>query len=86
MNSLDKYRNKIDKIDSQILKLLIQRFDIIKNHISIEKKKLNLPILQKNRYQEIIKNLISQSDSLLDKKLIEDIWNTIHKYSLKTQK
>lgn len=86
MNSLDKYRNKIDKIDYQILKLLIKRFDIIKNQVSIEKKRLWLPILQKNRYQEIIKNLISKSDLLLDKKFIKDIWDTIHKYSVKIQK
>ena len=55
-NSLDEYRNEIDKIDADISALLEKRFDIVKN-IASYKQENDLPVLDEEREQEKIKKL-----------------------------
>lgn len=53
MEELDLLRKKIDSIDEQIAHLFEQRLHICKK-IGKIKKENNLPILNKNREQEVI--------------------------------
>jgi chorismate mutase len=52
MNTLTEERVKIDKIDNAILELLKQRFECV-DQIKKIKKQHNIPILNKNRENEI---------------------------------
>lgn len=83
---LNEYRNQIDSIDEQIIKLIHQRYKIVEK-IWIYKKQNNIPILQKWRWEDLLKKNIKIWKQLwLSKYLIEDIWNRIHIESLKIEK
>lgn len=60
-NKLLEYRNKIDKTDTEIVKLLIKRFNIA-NDVAEYKKANNLPVLHSGREDEVLKNIASQTD------------------------
>lgn len=62
MEELDLLRKKIDSIDEQIAHLFEQRLHICKE-IGKIKKENNLPILNKNREQEVIE----KNSSLINK-------------------
>ena len=52
MNSLDKYRKEIDKIDDSIIELLEQRFNLVVE-IGQYKKENNLPVFDVKRESAI---------------------------------
>lgn len=52
MNSLDKYRKEIDKIDDSIIELLEQRFNLVVE-IGQYKKENNLPVFDAKRESAI---------------------------------
>ncbi len=86
MNDLEKYRSQIDTIDKNILALLAKRREVVLK-VWEYKKQNNLEILQKNRWEEVLrtkKELAKKFD--LDTNFVETIWNEIHKYSLKIEK
>ncbi|MBS9783802.1 chorismate mutase [Candidatus Gracilibacteria bacterium] len=86
MNDLEKYRSQIDTIDKNILALLAKRREVVLK-VGEYKKQNNLEILQKNRWEEVLrtkKELAKKFD--LDTNFVETIWNEIHKYSLKIEK
>ena len=56
MKTLEEYRKTIDKTDEKILKLLEQRIETV-NKIKRIKINLNLPLKDKVREEEILKNL-----------------------------
>ena len=62
MNELIILRNKIDKIDDKIIKLLDERM-IISKQVGIYKKNNDVVLTHPNRESEII-NKLSQSSSL----------------------
>lgn len=64
--NLEEYRQKIDKIDSQLLELFIKRIDIVK-HIAQYKKDNNLPITNNIREQEVIDNKLKNSPDNMHK-------------------
>ena len=86
MAKLDKLRQQIDQIDSSIMKLLEERFDLT-NKIGKEKLKDKVEITNKDREEEII----SKSYEFKYQKQIEkhdylcmEIWKElIKKYKLK---
>lgn len=80
---LNKYRSEIDDVDIQLLSLLEKRLEICKQ-IGILKKDNNIPVVQINRFNELLKNL--KMHSKLDPKFIFNIWDLIHKESIKIQK
>lgn len=85
MNELDNLRLQIDKIDSQLVDLLAERFELIKD-IKLYKKAHGINKLDQARFDAMINSLRSKSvDLKLDPDMIEEIWQTIHKYSLKSQ-
>ena len=82
---LTSLRKSIDRIDSKIVKLLSERTDLVKE-IAISKLEYELTIFQLNRWFEILttrKNLAKKLS--VDPKMISDIYEMIHKYSILTQ-
>ena len=58
-NKLLEYRDKIDAIDGEIVRLLAERFDIAKE-VAEYKKSNNLPIFQADREAEILRRISEQ--------------------------
>ena len=87
MNDLDNLRKKIDEIDDNIVKLLLERFAVVKN-IADYKKEHGIEIFQKNRETEILKNIADKIDKTKNqayKKYILDIYETILQTSKSSQ-
>lgn len=54
--NLDDLRKEIDVIDDNIVKLLVSRFDVVKN-VAEYKKEHNLDVLQQSREDEVLRNI-----------------------------
>jgi len=84
-NPLEWYREFIDFLDYEILIALSKRLYTSKK-IGEYKKKNDIKVLQKDRWNNLLENLIKKWEEIwLEKEFIEDIWNRIHKESLKIQ-
>ena len=82
---LNIMRSMIDKLDEQMVDLLYSRNDLVKK-IADFKFKNNITIFQLERWYEILKLRKQQAKTLgLDNKMIADIFEVIHKYSIITQ-
>jgi len=92
MSDLNTLRNKIDDIDDNIVKLLLERFAVVKT-IAEYKKDHGLEVLQKNREAEILKNIsdkikistTEETENQAYTKYILDIYETILKTSKSSQ-
>lgn len=81
MNELQKYRQKIDKIDGKIIALLSDRFSLVLK-IGKIKKKSNVAIADKKREAEKLSSitlLAKQKD--IDTNFIKDLWKKIFSHS-----
>ena len=86
MKNLNNYRNRINKVDGRIVKLLSRRQKISKE-IGIFKIKNNLPVHNPKREQEILDNLsIVAAENDLNPELIQKLFKIIFRYSKKVQK
>ena len=88
MNDLDNLRNKINETDAQIVELLLERFEIVKD-VKEYKKSHGLEILQQNRETEVLKNISDKIDSTNNqeyKEYILEIYETILKTSKESQR
>jgi len=86
MNPLEKHRKKINKIDSQILKLISDRQKTVKK-IKAYKKKNKLPITDKSREKIAFKQLGKKAKEYkLDNEHVGDIYKVMLKHSKKLQK
>lgn len=84
-NGLTEYRLQIDEIDDEILALIKRRFSITKL-IGEWKKKNNVSIFQKDRYNEILKkNEIRATRYDLNIELVNALFNLIHEKSVEQQ-
>ena len=61
-NKLTEFRKKIDAIDSEIVKLLAERFDLAKE-IAEYKKGNNLPVFQAGREDEVLRRISEQLEN-----------------------
>ena len=86
MEWLKWFREEIDSIDWELIKLLAKRFEVV---VKVwEYKKLNdIQPLQTNRWEEVLssKKKIARLYNLSEK-FIEDIWNRIHEEALEIEK
>lgn len=62
MSDLNNYRDKIDEIDSQLVKLFEERMDVVQNVVEY-KIKNNLPIYNGSRELEVIKKNIAKLEN-----------------------
>ncbi|MFA7253336.1 MAG: chorismate mutase [Patescibacteria group bacterium] len=85
MNEIENLRGKIDQIDGQILELLSDRFACAKK-IGEFKKKNGLPILDQDRWQELIADRMEFAKKIqLPEGFLEELLELIHKYSIRAQ-
>ena len=75
-NTLKKERNKIDKIDQQIFKLIKKRTIIVKKMLTLKKYKSD--IVDHKRIKEILSVLRKKSiQNKIDPKITRRIWKSI---------
>lgn len=82
---LEIYRHQIDTLDKEIIYLLSRRFEIV-NQIWIIKKENNIEALQSDRWQQLMnENLEMAKELMVSESLVRDIWERIHKESLRIE-
>lgn len=82
MNELLKYREDIDYIDNEILKLISKRIELVKS-VWYYKKSNNMNALQSDRWKQVLSSKIELWETLwINSILVENIWNSIHDESL----
>ena len=85
MNYLEKSRKKIDKIDTELVKILAKRFKITKQ-IRKYKKINKLPLIDRKREISILKTKIKLAKRLkLDTDLIKNIFMLIFEKAKKRE-
>ena len=83
---LKNYREQIDTIDTEIIYLLSRRFSLVEEIWNIKKENWEKP-LQSKRWNSLLNNLLLEAeDKNVNKDLIKNIWELIHKESLKIEK
>ena len=85
-NRLEEFRLEIDSCDKQIVELLAKRFEIVKQ-IGKLKKENNIPVIDSNRFQQVLEKVENIAFMLgISKDTIKDIYNVIHKHSCELEK
>ncbi len=83
--SLTALRRQIDELDNSLLELLARRMRV-SEEIGIYKKEHNMPILQSQRYDEILKNRITQAEQMgMDGEFMKTVLVAIHEESVRHQ-
>ena len=83
--NLTELRNQIDEADNQLLEILAKRMRI-SQEIGQYKKEHNMPILQTNRYDEILVKRIAMAQSMgMDAGFTKTILEAIHEESIRQQ-
>ncbi len=77
-------RHKIDRIDSDIAKLLVERFSAAQK-IGELKAEAKLPVLDNLREQEVLQRAADAADDPVSKEALETIFNVIMEQSRKIQ-
>ncbi len=84
-SSIIKLRDEIDSIDSRVMELLSERMNISRK-IGLFKKSNNIPILQPERYHQIMsRNTLLANELSMDPQFIKSIMEAIHKESIRQQ-
>ncbi len=79
------FRSRIDIIDRHLLQLLSDRMDISRD-IGSYKREHNIPVLQNNRYDTILRDSVRIGEELrLDPDFVAMIIKAIHEESIKQQ-
>jgi len=84
MSNLDNIRLEIDRVNNEILELLKERFELVKQ-VGDYKKKHNLDIYVKSREDKILKKLSDGRDNI-PKESVEKIFLTIMEESRNFEK
>jgi chorismate mutase len=83
--NLTALRRQIDELDNSLLELLARRMRV-SEEIGQYKKEHNMPILQAQRYDEILKNRISQAEQMgMDAEFMKTVLVAIHEESVRHQ-
>lgn len=83
---LEIIRNNINKIDRQIITLLVKRFIYVQK-IGVLKKNRKLSIVDKKRESEILKNINNEAKkNRLNRNFVNKVFDLIIKQSKKVQK
>ncbi|MFZ4583063.1 MAG: chorismate mutase [Paludibacter sp.] len=83
--SLASLRRQIDELDNSLLELLARRMRVSRE-IGQYKKEHNMPILQSQRYDEIIQNRVSQALQMgMDTEFMKTVLVAIHEESVRNQ-
>lgn len=83
--NLSMLRRQIDELDNNLLELLAHRMRVSKE-IGQYKKEHNMPILQEQRYDEILSKRISQAEQMgMDGEFMKTVLVAIHEESVRHQ-
>jgi chorismate mutase len=83
--NLSALRRQIDDLDNSLLELLARRMRV-SEEIGQYKKEHNMPILQSQRYDEILQNRISQAQRMdMDGEFMKTVLVAIHEESVRHQ-
>lgn len=85
ISELDKFRNKVDLLDTQIIELLAERFNVVEQ-IGHYKKERNLAVYQADRWQEVMQSRINEGmNRNMTEKFMKSFLFAIHEESVKKQ-
>jgi len=85
LEKLNNLRAQINELDKQLIDLLGDRMDVVKE-IGKVKKESNVAILQRSRWSEVIQGVIKEgSQHGLSQEFIEKIFKSIHQESIDHQ-
>ncbi len=83
--NLSALRRQIDELDNSLLELLARRMRVSRE-IGQYKKEHNMPILQTQRYDEILHNRITQAEQMgMDAEFMKTVLVAIHEESVRHQ-
>ena len=83
--SLNELRDKIDKLDDQLLELLARRMRVSRD-IGQYKKEHNMPVLQAQRYEELLNKRARQAVQMgMDREFMRSVLQAIHEESVRQQ-
>ncbi len=83
--SLTELRSQIDKLDDQLLELLSRRMRVSRD-IGQYKKEHNMPILQTQRYEELLARRAGQAEQMgMDREFMRTVLQAIHEESIRQQ-
>lgn len=83
--SLNELRAQIDKLDDQLLDLLVRRMRVSRD-IGQYKKEHDMPILQAQRYEELLARRAAQAVEMgMDREFMRTIMQAIHEESVRQQ-
>lgn len=86
MTDIEKYRDRIDKIDRHLLELLVERFSC-SAEIGRLKARQGLSVLQSSRWEDITETRKSHASNMgLQTEFVEQLLELIHRESLRIQK
>ncbi len=86
MDELQKLRQEIDAVDSEILSLIAKRLGIVKK-IGEYKKRNKIPVIDTSREHLLLESLRKKSKEYgLDFRLMESIWKLLFQASYKKEK
>ncbi len=84
-DELRQVRNRLDELNYLLLQLLVQRSEVV-SEVARIKKQYKLEPLQPERYRAMVDELLKHAQELgLDEQLVSDIFDAIHKSSLRQQ-
>lgn len=85
INELDKFRQKVDLVDTQIIEMMADRFQVIKQ-IGEYKKDHNLAVFQPSRWQDVMESRIQSGVKKgMTEKFMKSMLFAIHEESVKIQ-
>ena len=83
--NLNELRAQIDKLDDQLLELLVRRMRVSRD-IGQYKKEHDMPILQTQRYEELLARRAAQAVELgMDREFMRAVLQAIHEESVRQQ-
>ena len=82
---LTELREQIDHVDRELFEIIAQRMDIVEK-MGLYKKKNNVTVFQKNRWQEISDSRSKWAEELgLNQEFMWDLFKLIHDASIRRQ-
>ena len=85
ISELDKFRHRVDLLDTQIIELLAERFSVVEQ-IGEYKKEHNLAVYQANRWQDVMQSRVNEGmGKNMTEKFMKNLLFAIHEESVKKQ-
>ncbi len=85
ISELDKFRHKVDLLDTQVIELLAERFDIVEQ-IGEYKREHNLAVYQASRWQDVMQSRVNEGmNRKMTEKFMKNLLFAIHEESVKKQ-